>query len=344
MRVIVLDADDAASGASGNSFAWLNAVSKEPDAYHRLNAMGMAEYDALVAEVGGEQLIHRGGALRWAESPAQQTQLDQLVERLQGRGYAARWISPEETSELEPGLRLPPDVLRVALFDHDAWVDGPEIVHALLDRVREKGDVVEQCAVTGIIADDGRVSAIETERGTVSVGALLLCAGIATPELARMLGVRIPVERVPGLLAVTAPVPASTLNRIVLHHTVHLRPDLDGRIRMGAPDLDGEISEETPTVPLPSGAAQLLERAARLLPALEGVAIERAHVGVRPIPADGYTVAGRFPGWENAYVLVTHSGITLGPLLGRLLAEDMTGADPDPLLAEFRPGRFARGS
>ena len=85
----------------------------------------------------------------------------------------------------------------------------------------------------------------------------------------------------------------------------------------------------------------LLERAAAVLPALAGSRIARVHVGVRPVPADGHTVAGRLPGWDNAYVAVTHSGITLGPLLGRLLAEEVTSGRRDPLLASFRPERFA---
>jgi glycine/D-amino acid oxidase-like deaminating enzyme len=55
---------------------------------------------------------------------------------------------------------------------------------------------------------------------------------------------------------------------------------------------------------------------------------------------DGLTVAGRAPGTANVWALVTHSGITMGPLLGRLLAAEMTGAAPDERLAPFRPDRF----
>ena len=37
---------------------------------------------------------------------------------------------------------------------------------------------------------------------------------------------------------------------------------------------------------------------------------------------------------------VTHSGITLGPLVGRLLAREMLTGEVDPLIAPFRPDRF----
>ena len=66
-----------------------------------------------------------------------------------------------------------------------------------------------------------------------------------------------------------------------------------------------------------------------------------ARVGVRPMPADGQTIAGRIPGLANAWMLATHSGVTLGPLLGPLIAGEIVGGTPSPVLAPFRCERFA---
>jgi glycine/D-amino acid oxidase-like deaminating enzyme len=68
--------------------------------------------------------------------------------------------------------------------------------------------------------------------------------------------------------------------------------------------------------------------------------IARVLIGIRPVPADEHTIAGRLPGWDNVFVAVTHSGVTLGPLLGRLLAEEITTGRRDPLLADFGAERF----
>src|SRR5690606_31380127 len=87
--------------------------------------------------------------------------------------------------------------------------------------------------------------------------------------------------------------------------------------------------------PPPQAARHLLRRAIGVLPPLEGSLIARAHLGVRPVPADGVSVAGQLPGYENAYVAVTHSGVTMGPLLGRLIATQLTDATADPLLEAF---------
>src|SRR5437588_11423134 len=66
-RVVAFDAGIAGEGTSGTSFAWLNAVRKEPEAYHRLNADGMAAHRELARELGADAGHHAGGSLEWAE-------------------------------------------------------------------------------------------------------------------------------------------------------------------------------------------------------------------------------------------------------------------------------------
>jgi glycine/D-amino acid oxidase-like deaminating enzyme len=65
-----------------------------------------------------------------------------------------------------------------------------------------------------------------------------------------------------------------------------------------------------------------------------------ARICVRPVPADGLPIVGPLPGVEDAYVLVTYSGITLGPLLAHLLAEELVVGRPSSRLATCRPARF----
>ena len=39
-------------------------------------------------------------------------------------------------------------------------------------------------------------------------------------------------------------------------------------------------------------------------------------------------------------ITATHSAITMGPMLGRVIAAEIGGAEPHDLLAPFRPSRF----
>jgi glycine/D-amino acid oxidase-like deaminating enzyme len=44
---------------------------------------------------------------------------------------------------------------------------------------------------------------------------------------------------------------------------------------------------------------------------------------------------------EGLYLAVSHSGVTLAPVLGRLVAAEVAEQTVDGLLAPFRPSRFA---
>jgi glycine/D-amino acid oxidase-like deaminating enzyme len=73
---------------------------------------------------------------------------------------------------------------------------------------------------------------------------------------------------------------------------------------------------------------------------LQDAAVAGYRVCVRPMPADGRSIVGWLPGADGVYVVVTHSGVTLGAHLARLVtAELVTGAAP-AALAPYRPDRF----
>jgi glycine/D-amino acid oxidase-like deaminating enzyme len=56
---------------------------------------------------------------------------------------------------------------------------------------------------------------------------------------------------------------------------------------------------------------------------------------------DGLPVVGAVPDAPGIFVAVMHSGVTLGPLIGQLLAEEILQAKSSPLLSQFRATRYA---
>ena len=86
--------------------------------------------------------------------------------------------------------------------------------------------------------------------------------------------------------------------------------------------------------------AGLLTRARAVLPVLDGHATAGGRICVRPLPTDGKPIIGWLPALANAYLIVTHSGMTLGALLGRLATAELLGTR-QPALDPYRPERFA---
>lgn len=327
-----------ASGTSSSSFAWVNAVHKEPEPYHRLNAAGVAEYDAVAKELGEDAGYRGGGSLEWASADAR-LELRERVARLAGRGYASSFVSHERARQLDPALAIPADA-EVAYFEPDGWVDAPRLIATLLARATALGaEVRPETMARALKRTGGRAPAIVTTRGDVQADAILLCAGVGTEPLAATLGARVPVSRVPGVLAVTSPV-SSLLHHVIHAPGIHLRPDPSGGLLLGATDLDGLIREPMTVEQRAALAAPLLERARAVVAAVRGAKIVTVKIGGRPMPEDRLTIAGKLPGVANAWVIATHSAITMGPMLGRLIAAEIAGADPHDLLAPFRPSRF----
>ncbi|HET8787899.1 MAG TPA: FAD-binding oxidoreductase, partial [Actinomycetes bacterium] len=117
---------------------------------------------------------------------------------------------------------------------------------------------------------------------------------------------------------------------------IHLRQRADGRV------LVGERSQETvASDPGRRRARALLAQAARFFPALAGAGVDKWWVAYRAMPSDRLPIVGPLPWLDGLYVAVSHSGVTVAPVLGRLVADEVATQAADGLLAPFRPGRFA---
>jgi glycine/D-amino acid oxidase-like deaminating enzyme len=341
LRAVALDAGVPGAGTSGRSFAWVNAVRKEPEVYHRLNASGLVAHRRLARELGGDAGYHEAGSLEWAVGDGDERELRERVDRLASRGYAAGWIEADRARRMEPGLAIPDHLGRVAFFAGDGWLDAPRLIARLLAAASDRGaEIRRNTAVRSLRVRGERVEAVVAGGEEIAPESVLVCAGPATQALLAPLGISLPVGRVPGVLAVTSP-PAAPLGRVVHAPGIHLRPDVSGGLLLGATDLDGLVTDVTPPEAAAPVAERLIERAVSVFPPARGVRLVESRIGVRPMPADGHTIAGRLDGLRNAWVLATHSGITLGPHLGHLIAGEIAGGAPSPELAPFRPERFA---
>jgi glycine/D-amino acid oxidase-like deaminating enzyme len=335
-RVTVLEASAPGRGTSRASFAWTNSFGKTPRDYHDLNVASMEEHTALAKELGGSWL-HQDGALAWEESPAGRERLDQAVERLAGWGYSVERIPAQEARELEPDLHIAAHVDEVVWTPGEGYVEAVPFIGALLAQASRHGArVLSGQRVTGVIRAGHRVRGVSTEKGgRFEADVVVDCAGQATDEIAHLAGVAIPLDRVPGRLIYTSPV-ATTLLRPIHAPGVHFRPDGAGRIVLAEAAHDHVWAESADPWPAERSLAAVAEH----LPALAGGRVEATRVGVRPMPRDERPMLGGVPGLEGFYVVVSHSGVTLGPLWGRIVAAELLEGAVDPRLAPYRPARF----
>jgi D-amino-acid dehydrogenase len=97
----------------------------------------------------------------------------------------------------------------------------------------------------------------------------------------------------------------------------------------------------SPDAPLdPRRVAAIADAAAPMLAGVDWAARTDEWVGSRPCTTDGLPLIGRTRS-DRVFVAGGHGmwGIALGPLSGRLLAEQIVGVDGDTLLESFDPLR-----
>jgi glycine/D-amino acid oxidase-like deaminating enzyme len=128
------------------------------------------------------------------------------------------------------------------------------------------------------------------------------------------------------------------LVRRVMHAPhVELRPDGQDQLVVHSREIDALIDPAADTEDL---AARLHRLAIEAVPDLSTSELIEAAVAWRPLPGDGFPSVGAVDGLGGYYEAVTHSGMTLGVIVGRLLAQEIMDGTVDDLLAPYRPGRF----
>jgi glycine/D-amino acid oxidase-like deaminating enzyme len=339
-RVAIVDAVRPGAGATENSFGWINATfSKRPRAYFDLNHLGIAGWRRLETELGGELKVQWGGSVAWAAAGGDADALRENVRRHQEWGYATHLIDGDQIHNLLPNI-APGEFGAACYSELEGAVDAMDAVKAMLRQVREAGaEVRYPHEVTGLKVEGGRVAAIEAGESSLEAGVVVLACGVATPRLAEMAEVSIPMKESEGVLVHTRPQP-KLIDRVVLAPGIHCKQKLDGRVVVGGPIVAG-LGTATGTAPEPGEyAKQILRDAAQVLPGLRGVAVERVTVGRRVMPVDEYPIVGFAASCPNLYIAAMHSGVTLAPLIGQLAALEILDGARVSLFESYRPARF----
>jgi sarcosine oxidase subunit beta len=294
-------------------------------------------YNAMVSQRGVLNLYHsdsqrdayarRGNAMRLAGVDAE------LLDREQVRAMVPFFNYENSRFAIQGGLLQK----RGGTARHDAVAWG---YARAADR---RGvDIVQNCEVTGLTMEHGRVTGVETTRGAIKATKVALAVAGNSSRLAAMAGLRLPIES-HVLQAFVSEGLKPLIDTVVTYGAGHFyisQSDKGGLVFGG--DIDGYNSyAQRGNLPV---IEDVMEAGMALWPGLGRLRLLRHWGGIMDMSMDGSPIIDHTPvaglylnaGW-------CYGGFKATPASGWCFAHLIAKDEPHPVAAAYRLDRFATG-
>lgn len=314
----------------------LDRVEQAAKALRALHGPAFATYRSLLGPDGFNDLIRLRGQLYLWQSDAP-SETDRIADRLrQEQGVRCEAIGPDEIRQMEPTLA--PGFRRgLYLPDNGSTANPHRLCTTLAHNLRGAGGRVLKAAVTDIEMGADGVRRVTTDAGPIEADIVVVAAGAWSVRLTRRFGVRLPLESERGY-HVMLPNPGPVPNRSISHRTgsFSISPMEHGLRLAGTVEIAGLDAP-----PDERRAHILLKQARAALPTLNTEGMQ-TWMGHRPSFPDSLPVIDRAPGVPGVFLAFGHghTGLTGGPMSGRVLADLVAGRTPAIDLRPYRADRF----
>lgn len=254
-------------------------------------------------------------------------------------GIPAEVLDVKQTAALDPGARL--NIAGAVHFPMDCHLTTDRFMAALEDQCAKLGvRFVFEAEVRHLVALGKQVAAIKTDCGEFDFDELVVCGGSWSPELARKLDLRIPMQAGKGY-SLTLPKPRQLpqICSICTEARVAVTP-MDGALRVGGTMEIAGLNEDINPVRVRGIIDSFCRYFPDFTPAdFEGIQPWR---GLRPCSPDGLPYVGRTAKFSNFSMATGHGmmGLSLGPVTGKLIAEILSGEKPAWDVAMLSPDRY----
>ena len=305
-------------------------------------------YEGLSRELNFNIMLSQRGVLNLAHNEHDLKEMSRRVRAIRGNGVDSEILTPAEIKKLVPAINISKDVRypilgasvqrRGGVARHDAVAWG--FARAADDR---GVDIVQNCEVTGIERQGGRVTGVQTTLGPVKAGKVgVVVAGHAS-VLADMAGLRLPIDSHPLQAMVSEPI-KPVLDCVVMSNAVHVYVSQSdkGELVIGA-GIDSFNSYAQ------RGSWQIIEgqmgALVELFPVFSRLRLMRSWGGIVDTCPDASPILSKTPveglyfncGWGTG-------GFKATPGSGWAFAHTIARDEPHPINAPFSLDRFTTGA
>jgi sarcosine oxidase subunit beta len=310
--------------------------------------LSLGLWEGLSDELNYNVMFSQRGALFLGHSDSDMTKLAERGDSLRCNGVDAELLDREAIGRLIPLL----DLSNTARFPvlggliqrrggtarHDAVAWGYARAADSLGV-----DVIQNCEVTGLDIEGGRIKGVKTTRGAISAGRVGLCATGGSSRLAAMAGLMLPIECHNLQAFVSEPI-KPMIDTVIMSQSIHcyISQSDKGEIVLGGdPDLYPSYAQRGMPMRIEDVAAQAIG----LVPALSRLRMLRSWAGTTDMSFDGSPIIGVTP-VDDLYLNAgwCYGGFKATPGSGWLYAHTIANGAPHSINAPFSLDRFERGA
>jgi sarcosine oxidase, subunit beta len=341
--VCVLEKSYIGSGAAGRNTTILRSNYKTPEGARFYDA-SIKLYDKLAAELNFNLLFSKCGHLTLAHTDRAMFVMANRAEVNRLAGIDSRLIGPAEVQKLAPAMHVGDDAthpIMGALYHPPGGIIRHDAVVWGFARGADAGgaEIHPYTEVTGLERSNGRISAVDTNRGRIECGQVVNATAGWSTLISDMAGVPMPITTHILQACVTEPV-KPLLDVVIVSSQMHVYLSQSDR---GEFVMGSEI--EPWTTYRMNGTLNFLQDLTRhtleLFPQLEHARILRAWAGLCDLSPDYSPILGQTE-VENFHVSAGWGtyGFKAAPIVGSTLAELVeTGRQPE-LIEPFKLERF----
>ncbi|CAG9228103.1 D-amino-acid oxidase [Paraburkholderia caribensis] len=347
LRVTVLDAAGIGGGATAAGMGHIVVMNDSP-AEFALSRYSRDLWLALAPQLRTRDAFARCGTL-WVAADAEE--LDAAREMhaaFAAQDVAAQLLDERALYDCEPSLA--PGMAGGLLIGHDSIVYAPSAAQWLLTQSPGAARIDVRLHAQAVAVDARHVTLSNGER--VGGAHIVVANGLQARELVAGL----PLQPKKGHLLITDRYPGYIRHQLLelgyiksAHHATgtsvafNAQPRPTGQLLIGS---SRQFDTTDPAVDMPV-LAQMLQRAARYLPALATLNGIRAWTGFRAASPDGLPLIGPAGGAApGVWLAVGHEGLGVTTSLGtaQLLAAQITQTAAAIAVDPFLPARFELGA
>ncbi len=350
--VVLVERADLTSGSTFHS-AGLVGQLRGSLSLTRMMMNSVELYRTLEAEVELETGWREVGSLRLASSQERLEELARQAGWAKTFGLPLELVSAEEAQHLFPPMSTE-GVLGAAYLPTDGYIDPSQLTFALAEGARRGGaEINTQTRATGIATHRGRVTAVETDKGTIETEVVVNAGGMFAAEIGALAGVTVPVVPMAHEYLVTKPsgLPLDLPTMRDPSLLVYFRGESGGLVMGGyerhpAPwgldgipaDFNGRLLEEDW-----ERFEELMTNAIVRVPMLEDAEVIRLVNGPEGFTPDGEFILGESDvrGFWVAAGFCAH-GLAGAGGMGQLVAEWIVEGTPSLDVWEMDSRRFGR--